>query len=39
MRFGGKPTVNDVLDLVKNSVHEDRELDYKETLPDKSADR
>jgi len=38
MRFGGKPTVNDLLDLVRNSVHEDRELDYKETLPDLSSE-
>ena len=38
MRFGGKPTINDVLDLVENSVHEDRELDYKEALADQSPD-
>jgi hypothetical protein len=38
MKFGGKPTVNDLLYLIKNSVHEDRELDYKETLPDQSPD-
>src|SRR6266403_6377267 len=38
MRFGGKPTTNDVLGLVKNLVHEDRELDYKEALPDQSPD-
>jgi hypothetical protein len=38
MRFGGTPTADDLLDLVKNSVHEDRELDYKETLPSNSPD-
>jgi hypothetical protein len=38
MRFAGKPTAKDIFDLIKNAVHEDRELDYKETLPDKSAE-
>ncbi len=38
MRFGGNPSADDVLDLVKNAVHEDRELDYKQTLPGNSPD-
>jgi hypothetical protein len=38
MRFGGNPTADDLLALVQNAVHEDRELDFKEALPGNSPD-